>query len=49
MIETPADIEELLGPASLGEDAARQQLLGQHRQRLVSRMRWSWRGIRTRT
>jgi RNA polymerase sigma-70 factor (ECF subfamily) len=35
MIETPADFEELLGQASLGEDAARQQLLGQHRQRLV--------------
>jgi RNA polymerase sigma-70 factor (ECF subfamily) len=34
MVETPADTEELLGQASLGDDAARQQLLARHRQRL---------------
>ena len=34
MIETPADTEELLGQASLGDDAAWQQLLARHRQRL---------------
>jgi RNA polymerase sigma-70 factor (ECF subfamily) len=35
MIETPADTEELLAQASLGDEAAWQQLLAQHRQRLV--------------
>jgi RNA polymerase sigma-70 factor (ECF subfamily) len=34
MIETPADTEELLDLAALGDDAARQQLLAHHRERL---------------
>jgi RNA polymerase sigma-70 factor (ECF subfamily) len=34
MIETPADTEELLDRAALGDDSARQQLLARHRDRL---------------
>jgi RNA polymerase sigma-70 factor (ECF subfamily) len=34
MIETPADTEELLDLAALGDDAARQRLLARHRERL---------------